>query len=481
MIETDIVNTTGGKVQGFVSDVYEIFLGVPFAKAKRFCPPEEINWEGTFRAVHYGPRCWQAPRKMQSISKEKFNMSDDCLNMNIFTPSIKGKLPIVVDIYGGAFQNGGADKKIKTGVGLLKGEQFVYVGFNYRVGVWGYLYLGKKLGDKYKTSGNNGTLDQIAALKWIYNNAAAFGGDRDRITVIGESAGAKSIGALMVAKESKNLFHSAVLSSGGIQSIRDTNTAHEITKRFLKILKLNNIEDILTVDNDILTKANEEFCSSGVSTCYFGPVADDIVIPTDWHEDIKSENGWKGKAVIGCNKNECGWYSYFAQDEEFNTIAKQLFGDNAVYAENEFSKIASDIDEKERIQKKCDILSDYMYRTHTYKLADTLIERGLTVWQYSYELPPALHALDMMALWEEEVPEMLIKILSQEQLKKSGDILRDMYVGFAINGEPKFTSKWLPSTKEQKYVFRINEAAKVEKLNGSDALMDFPEEAILLK
>lgn len=473
---TDIVKTTSGNVQGFISDGYQVFLGVPFAKAKRFCAPYEVKWEETFKAFKCGARCWQTPKEMPGMTKEKIYMSDDCLSINIFAPSLNKKLPIVVDIYGGAFQNGGADKKVKTGIGLLKGEPFIYVGFNYRVGVWGYLYLGEELGDKYKTSGNNGTLDQIAALKWIYNNAAAFGGDSNRITVIGESAGAKSIGALMLAKESKNLFHSAILSSGGIQSVRDINTAQEITKHFLKILKLNNIEDILTVDNEILMKANEEFCNSSASTCYFGPVADDIVIPDTWKQDIRSENGWKGKAIIGCNKNECGWYSYFTKDEEFNEIAKQLFGKNSVYAEKEFIKIASDLTKKDIIQKKCDIISDYMYRTHTYKLADILIERGLSVWQYSYELQPALHAFDMIALWEDSMPEMLLKVLSQEEVKKSGDILRNMYVDFVINGDPK----WSISTKEQKYILRIGAEAYVEKLDKPHALMDFPEQVIIL-
>lgn len=472
MIVTDIIKTTSGKVQGFVSNGYQIFLGIPFAKAKRFCPPHEVKWKETFKAFKCGARCWQSSKE----AKEEFGMSNDCLSMNIFTPDLKGKLPIIVDIYGGAFQNGGADKKVKTGVGLLRGEPFVYIGFNYRVGVWGYLYLGEELGDKYKTSGNNGTLDQIAALKWIYNNAAAFGGDSNRITVIGESAGAKSIGALMVAKESKALFHSAILSSGGIQSIRDTKTAHEITKRFLKILKLNNIEDIITIENDSLMKANEEFCSSSASTCYFGPVADDVVIQSTWSQDIKKEDGWKGSVVIGCNKNECGWYSYFTKNEEFSKIAKQLFGDNSVYAEKEFSKIFNDITEKDKIQKKCDIISDYMYRTHTYKLADILIERGLPVWQYSYELQPALHAFDIMALWEDSMPEMLLEVLSQEEVKKSGDILHDMYVHFVINGKPK----WFMSTKEQKYILRIDAEAHVEKLDKPDALMNFPEQVMRL-
>lgn len=473
MIATDIVKTTGGKVQGFVSDGYQIFLGIPFAKAKRFCAPHEVKWEETLKAFKPGARCWQSSKE----AKEEFNMSDDCLSINIFTPDIKGKLPIILDIYGGAFQTGGADTKIKTGVGLLKGEPFIYVGFNYRVGIWGYLYLGEELGDKYKTSGNNGTLDQIAALKWIYNNAAAFGGDSNRITVIGESAGAKSIGALMVAKESKDLFHSAILSSGGIQSIRDINTAREITKRFVKVLKLNNVEDILTIDNDVLMKANEEFCESGASTCYFGPVADNIVISSTWRQDIKSEDGWKGSVVIGCNKNESGWYSYFAKDEEFSKIAKQLFGDNSVYADKEFSKISRDITENDRIQKKCDIISDYMYRTHTYKLADILIERGLSVWQYSYELPPALHGFDMIALWEDSIPEMLTKVLSQEEMKKSGDILRNTYVDFIINRK----LSWPMSTKEQKYILRIGSEACVEKLDKLDALMNFPEQVIMLR
>lgn len=141
---------------------------------------------------------------------------EDCLNLNIYVPARaalearrEGKgLPVAVYIHGGAFQNG--SNRDRSGKQIIRDHSFIYVSINYRLGVLGYLYLGAALGEEYRGTGNNGTLDQLAALRWIYDNIGEFGGDRSRITVFGESAGAKDPWRASAEAGAKNLLQPGI-------------------------------------------------------------------------------------------------------------------------------------------------------------------------------------------------------------------------------------------------------------------------------
>ncbi len=287
------VKTTSGIVEGCWKDGYYNFLGIPYAKAKRFFPPEKREWEGVYKAFAFGRKapqsCQQDGEKGQEGGAREYG--EDCLNLNIYVPGKqqmprsagrlyvpqqmscsagyspnpsdarleeREKLPVAVYIHGGAFQNG--SNRDRSGAQVIRDHRFIYVSVNYRLGVLGYLYLGKVLGETFRHTGNIGTLDQLAALGWIRDNIASFGGDVSRITVFGESAGAKALGALLLKPEMKTCCSQVMMASGAYQCIRDEETAAAVTDAFLELAGLQDPGDILElypIDNRYTTQAEE--------------------------------------------------------------------------------------------------------------------------------------------------------------------------------------------------------------------------------
>ena len=169
------IKTTGGYVEGFEENGLQNFLGIPYARAERFQAPREINWEGVFQADAFGKKAVQShpAQETQAGLEGRKEYGEDCLNLNIYVPARdalearrEGRgLPVAVYIHGGAFQNG--SNRDRSGKQIIRDHSFIYVSINYRLGVLGYLYLGAALGEEYRGTGNNGTLDQLAALRWI--------------------------------------------------------------------------------------------------------------------------------------------------------------------------------------------------------------------------------------------------------------------------------------------------------------------------
>ena len=226
------IHTRSGVLEGHLKGRLYCFRGIPYARAARFQPPREYRWEGVYRAERFGLSAMQSACR-QPGAREKYG--EDCLNLNIYVPAkafaAGKKLPAAVWLHGGAFQNGsGRDRE---GEKMIRDRGFLFISVEYRLGVLGYLYLGEALGEDYRHTGNNGTLDQLAALKWIHENIEAFGGDPERVTVFGESAGAKSLGALFLRPEMKAYCAQALMASGGWQSIRSERTAARVTRMFL--------------------------------------------------------------------------------------------------------------------------------------------------------------------------------------------------------------------------------------------------------
>ena len=187
------------------------------------------------------PRLWAiAPQQHQPNGNVPgLAQSEDCLNLNVWTPGVSEKLkPVMVYIHGGGFVSGNGAEC--DGSRYAAEDGIVYVSINYRLGALGFLYLGDLLGKGYETSGNHGMLDIIAALRWVRLNIAAFGGDPSRVTVIGNSAGAKCTATLYVMEAAQGLFHRALspLAAAGYPSRRSRyGTAKPPMSRLLGCLK----------------------------------------------------------------------------------------------------------------------------------------------------------------------------------------------------------------------------------------------------
>lgn len=212
------VHLRNGWVQGTTEEGLTVYKGIPFAApplgSLRWRPPQPVaNWSGTLHADHFSPTCMQTIESWMG----PLHTSEDCLYLNVWSPakSPEAKLPVMVWIYGGGFTSGSTAIRLYSGEELAK-HGVVVVSIAYRVGPMGFLAL-PALGAEspQHVSGNYGLLDQIAGLRWVQRNVAAFGGDPHRVTIFGESAGGISVSMLAASPLARGLFQGAISESGG--------------------------------------------------------------------------------------------------------------------------------------------------------------------------------------------------------------------------------------------------------------------------
>lgn len=215
------VMTDRGLVQGVQQGDLTVYKGLPFAAPPlgnmRWRPPQPVQaWSGAKLLNHFAPRCMQKGMYPENAPAEP--MSEDCLYLNLWVPAHAAgtKLPVMVWIYGGGLDNGSGSTPLYAG-DVLSRQGVIVVTFNYRLGVFGFLAHPELARESSRhTTGNYGLLDQIAALRWVHDNVATFGGDPARVTVFGQSSGSISISALSASPLAKGLFRYAIGESGGL-------------------------------------------------------------------------------------------------------------------------------------------------------------------------------------------------------------------------------------------------------------------------
>lgn len=215
-----IVDAPAGQVSGTTSGTTRVFKGIPYALPpigeRRWKPPAPMpRWQGVRRATGFGPACIQPTPKGASVYSPSTPLptSEDCLSLNIWSAENATKAPVLVWIHGGALLTGSSREDLYDGRRLAE-RGIVVVSINYRLGALGWMaHPGLSAEDPKGLSGNYGLLDQVAALKWVRDNVAAFGGDPGNVTIAGESAGALSVTYLMTAPPARGLFHRAIAQS----------------------------------------------------------------------------------------------------------------------------------------------------------------------------------------------------------------------------------------------------------------------------
>jgi len=214
-----VVDAPAGKLTGEATSGLNVFKGIPYAAAPkgamRWKPPLPApKWKGARDATSFGPVCVQPkPRPGSIYTWELPPMSEDCLSLNVWAPANARKAPVFVWIHGGALSSGAGSDKLYDGARLAS-QGLVVVTINYRMGILGFLaHPALSAESRRNVSGNYGLLDQIAALRWVNRNIAAFGGDASNVTIAGESAGGLSVMYLMAAPEARGLFSKAVAQS----------------------------------------------------------------------------------------------------------------------------------------------------------------------------------------------------------------------------------------------------------------------------
>lgn len=332
-----VVDTVQGKVlgkyvslEGFAQPL-ALFLGVPFAKpplgSLRFKPPQPAEpWHYVKNTTSYPPICSQDLKNNEvlsnlfSIRKEHipFTASEDCLYLNIYTPadlSKKSRLPVMVWIHGGGLVMGGASTY--DGQVLAAHENVVVVTIQYRLGIWGFF----STGDEH-SPGNWGHLDQVAALRWVQENIANFGGNPGSVTIFGESAGGQSVSVLVLSPLTKNLFHRAISQSGvallsGLFKKDVKTLAQRIaviagcktttSAVIVQCLRQKSEEELL----ELMLKLNFlslDFVGDPRESQVFTPTVVDGVLLPKMPEEILAEKKFNTVPyLLGVNKQEFSW------------------------------------------------------------------------------------------------------------------------------------------------------------------------------
>jgi len=302
-----VADTQYGKVRGYVLRGIHYYLGLPYGAdtsgANRFMPPQKPKaWTGVRPALWWGN---SAPQNMDNRYANAYpsfrdhwnydDVSEDCLRLNVFTPAVKDgkKRPVLFWIHGGGFVNGNAiEQDGYSGENFARLGDAVFVSINHRLGPLGYCHLAGVGGEKYAASGNVGMLDIVAALEWVRDNIAGFGGDPGNVTIMGQSGGGAKVCTLTAMPSAKGLFHKAVVESGaalkmGDKALSEKLGSYVLAEAGLSATEIDKLQEMpwktyLAAAAKAQQKLNQELGpAAGGLRRGFNPVVDGVILPQD--------------------------------------------------------------------------------------------------------------------------------------------------------------------------------------------------------
>ncbi|MDO4496793.1 MAG: carboxylesterase family protein [Bacteroidales bacterium] len=330
--DAQILRTTvaQGEIEGELHNGFALYKAIPYAEApigklRWKAPVPKAPWQGVYKAEKWGDRPWQTPDPNQGGSD--LGMSEDCLYLSVETPAKdkNEKLPVFVMIHGGGFStgtySGTQDSFVKEGI--------VYCSIEYRLGALGFMShpeLTKESPDGI--SGNYGIYDQIMALQWIHDNIAAFGGDPEKVTICGESAGGISTSILCASPMCKGLFRAAISESGGnfvpvgaagATSMKTVSVSEQQGKAFQQKLGAKNMKKMRQLSGEEIIKA-----SQGQQ---FWPLVDGKAIVDDQYKLYQQGNYNDVDVLIGYNSDEGSLFMYQATLDMYQGMARGMYGE----------------------------------------------------------------------------------------------------------------------------------------------------------
>ncbi|WP_433722333.1 carboxylesterase/lipase family protein [Nocardia sp. CA-129566] len=460
MVQRSVVRLGNGVVRGKAEFDVHAFLGIPYAAppfgVNRMRPPQPVQpWEGELDATAYGPTAPKGdyPPQFARLFPEVVIPGADCLNLNVWTPDPGARgLPVLVWLHGGSFTNGSSSLPEYDGTAFAR-DGVVCVTVNYRLAAEGYLFLDDG-------TANLGLLDQLAALHWVQDNIAAFGGDPARVTVAGESAGAMSVTTLLSMPLAQGLFAQAIAQSGA--------TAHTLTSEeactvggYLaealgvppdrEAIKAVSMNTLVQAASDLVTEVQTvpdpaKWGRLALSLLPFAPTLDGSVLLTMPIDAITAGHGVDVPLLIGSNRDEGRLFlvptgAIAAIDEPALAMMAGAYGlagnDLAVYRANRPDASPGDI--------LAAVITDWYYRIPAIRVAEARSAAGATgTWMYRFDHPEpranhglgACHGAEVPFVFDTITHPELGPLLGEVPSQTVADRTHQVWVDFITHGAP---------------------------------------------
>ena len=482
----DTVKTNAGLISGTTNtdgDIH-IFKGVPFAAPPvghlRWQKPQPVKpWDAVRKCDAFGASPVQdKPVPFSMWSKEFLipdePISEDCLYLNVWTgaKSPTEKRPVIVWIYGGGFSSGGSGCPIYDGAAMAK-KGIVFVSINYRVGIFGFFAhpeLTKESGNN--ASGNYGLMDQVAALQWVQKNIAAFGGDKNNVTIAGQSAGSMSVNCLVASPLTKNLFQKAIAESGAtvISGILRPNTglkeAEEDGIKTASALNASSLDALRNISADQILNAPQKLR---------GPVVDGYVLPAAVKNIFAAAKENKVSLLTGWNENEGLFFGDIKDAEDFKKDALKDYGSSV----STFLKNYPASNDSEAAVSQMNLSRDMIFGVQNYIWANMQSDHGSTVYVYRFarKVPATGEYVKYGAFHTGEVPYAYnnLSFVNRPWLQIDWQLANTMssyWANFAATGNPngKDLPVWPNYDTKDKMIMVLDQKPASKKLPDAAAL-----------
>jgi len=454
-----IASTAAGPVQGSRAGGVLAFKGIPYAAPPfgelRFQPPAPHDpWTEPRPAIEYGATVPKPPypAPVDDLLPEPVIAGDDCLNLNVWTPGLEGSRPVMVWIHGGAFVNGSGAVPQYDGTAFAR-DGVVLVTINYRLAVDGFGALDGVIA-------NRGLLDQVAALQWVRDTIAQFGGDPGQVTIFGESAGAMSVTTLMAMPRARGLFHRAITQSGGGSYVLSEPTAQRVTAALAERLGIEpTAEAFAAVPLDALSReqaALSRLIATTPDPARWGeitlnammlePVVDGDVLPQVPIDAIRAGAAAGVDLLTGTTAEEQRLFFVPSGlvDLVNDLLVAMMVAAYGMPAEQTLSTYRSARPGASPGEVLMALSTDWFFRVPSIRLAEAVLARGQRAWVYEFAWPSpsyggrlgACHSLEIPFVFDTLRTEGVAATVGPEPPQQIADEMHAAWVAFASTGDP---------------------------------------------
>ncbi|HXA76937.1 MAG TPA: carboxylesterase/lipase family protein [Candidatus Acidoferrales bacterium] len=472
------VRTDAGPVQGSVENGITIYKGIPFAAPplgdlRWRAPKPAAPWKDVLQADKFAPACMQVPVVMPALGLDALTVNEDCLYLNVWTPAKmpKDKLAVMVWIYGGGFTIGGTSLAQYDGRNLAK-KGVMLVSIAYRLGALGFLASPELSAEQGGHSGNYGLMDQIAGLQWVKKNIAAFGGDPNRVTIFGESAGGIAVSMLAASPLAKGLFTGAISESGGSfapprlgneggENVPPLAVAERNGTAFLAKLGASSIGDARKKSADEILKSS----APGLGGSW--PNFDGYVLLGDQYKLYEASHFNDTPILIGTNADEGALFVPSITAAAYESNVRAGFAD---YADKILAAYPAGSD-AEALRSARDLQRDSLFAWSTWSWArlQSKTGKGKTyVYYFSHrpQYPDAPQFKSWGAAHGSEIAfvfgNFAAAMPATDADKRVSDEVSSYWVNFAKAGDPNGSAlpAWPAFTDANQQVMNLNDPSK---------------------